>query len=74
MLQAADIISWGARRRASSLPIAGPFRSINKIFAAKSHVEGEWKPEWLQQLGESLSNQIELENAKPEGQRFIPKV
>ena len=74
MLQAADIISWGARRRASALPLGRAFESINKLFTDSSHIEGNWEPEWLRQLGKLLSKNIEIENAKPEGQRFLPKV
>lgn len=64
MLQAADLISWGARRRASALPIAKPFESINKIFRAKCHIEDGWRPEWLKQLGTHLVKLIDEEEKK----------
>jgi len=57
LLQAADLIAWGARRRATKIPLKGAFESINKIFD-DHHNEAEWRPEWLQESAMRLSNSI----------------
>jgi hypothetical protein len=59
ILQAADMISWGARRRASNVSFSGGFAPIESIFADRTrHAEARWMPKWLTELGEHLNDAI----------------
>jgi len=58
-LQAADVIAWAARRRASVYRLSYPFDPLNDLFEnTPHHSEASWQPEWLTQLGNSLSKYI----------------
>jgi hypothetical protein len=58
-LQAADVIAWGARKRAGGISIPYPFDPINQIFDDRvRHAEAKWFEEWLSELGEGLSRSI----------------
>lgn len=73
ILQAADVLAWTARRRATEIDLGYSFGPLASLFE-KPHTETKWYPSALKQLGEFLAKQIEIEKAKPEGQRFLPKV
>jgi hypothetical protein len=67
LLQAADLIAWGARRRATKLPLNGVFESIKKVFD-EYHTEVEWKKEWLQESAMRLASSIKtFQEAKRNG-------
>jgi hypothetical protein len=65
ILQAADVISWGARRRASNLKLGSGLSPIDRIFSG-SHIESGWMPKWLDELGANLKASIE-QRKKNEG-------
>ncbi len=59
ILQAADVISWGARRRATNLPLRAGLEPIERIFTDPTrHKEAPWMPAWLTELGENLARKI----------------
>jgi hypothetical protein len=59
VLQAADVIAWGARRRASNLPLHKGFEPIATILDdPKFHHPDAWKREWLADLGKKLQGII----------------
>ncbi len=53
VLQAADVIAWGSRRRESQIPLVHPFAPIGKIFA-ENHVRTPWESGMLKDLATSL--------------------
>jgi hypothetical protein len=60
VLQAADMIAWGVRRRVSGIPFGDIFTPIETILNdEKNHAEQEWKADWLKQLGERILRRIE---------------
>jgi hypothetical protein len=59
VLQAADVIAWGVRRRASKKPFTYAFDPVEPVIAeANHHVEQSWEPAWLTQLGTALDRRI----------------
>jgi len=54
-LQAADVIAWGARRRAIGDPIGKGFQPISKIFD-ENHIQSQWEESWLKNLNDSILN------------------
>ncbi len=60
VLQAADVIAWGARRRTSGVAFGHAFEPINKIIKEENgHFHTPFEPAWLKELGESLEAKIE---------------
>lgn len=60
ILQAADVVAWGVRRRATNIPLRSPFDPIEKIIDVENnHFEHSWKAEWLGTLGDSLRRLME---------------
>jgi uncharacterized protein DUF3800 len=66
VLQAADIIAWGARRRASGKPFAKGFEPILEILQDKYHECIDWKADWLSAIGKGLQSRIESGDAARE--------
>jgi hypothetical protein len=62
VLQAADIIAWGVRRRASNRHFPNGLEPIACIFDS-GHNENIWKPEWLKTLGEGLLRELTAKQA-----------
>lgn len=59
VLQAADVIAWGARRHVSGLPIPYAFEPIGDILQeANAHNRASWTPALLAELGNVLATQI----------------
>ncbi len=63
ILQAADIIAWTARRRATEIELGYGFAPLESLFGS-GHAETKWYPTFLEKLGEFLSQQIATEKAK----------
>lgn len=63
ILQAADVIAWAARRRATKIELGYAFAPIAALFEEPNrHIEASWKTEWLQKLGAYLAEQMAAEN------------
>ena len=61
-LQAADVIAWGVRRRATNIPFGGSFSPIESILdETTKHAEHKWTDDWLQQLGGNIAERLERE-------------
>jgi uncharacterized protein DUF3800 len=59
VLQAADVIAWGARRRATNLSFNYGFSPITKILELENHhVEFSWQADWLKQLGQAITRYV----------------
>lgn len=59
-LQAADLIAWGARRRATGISLKNEFASVGEIFSdAVKHAEWSWENKLLRQLGEYLTSEMQ---------------
>ena len=60
ILQAADIIAWGTRRRASRLRFMPGLEPVEKLLVSDEphHTEIPWKPEWLREFGANLAQGI----------------
>jgi hypothetical protein len=72
LLQAADVVAWGARRRATKLSMNHGFSPILRIFEPSYHIEADWKSEWMVGLNETLMQQYRrLEVAKDEERNRI---
>jgi len=55
ILQAADLIAWGSRRKASKLSLEYPFNPIFNILSDNDrHLDSAWKPDWMMKLKEGL--------------------
>ncbi len=58
-LQAADLIAWGARRRATGVPFGRAFQPIGGVFSDSArHTEAEWRTDWVRELGAHLARQL----------------
>jgi hypothetical protein len=65
ILQAADIVAWGARRKASGQHFPSGMEPIKSIFVPEDgHTDVEWKPEWLRDLGDNLGRVIAKHEAQ----------
>jgi hypothetical protein len=60
ILQAADVIAWGTRRRVSGIAFGPGFAPIEKLLTSDEshHTEIPWKTEWLREFGTSLAKII----------------
>lgn len=54
VLQAADVIAWGTRRRASGIALDYPFNPIMGIFGEEHHAEASWESHLLKGLADGL--------------------
>jgi hypothetical protein len=55
ILQAADIVAWGARRRRTGKPFGYAFEPINSILnRQEGHGEADWKAGWLKEVSEAV--------------------
>jgi len=55
ILQAADVIAWGARRRASKKPFGIGLTPIERILDSdRGHVEMTWEIGWMNEVNENL--------------------
>lgn len=61
ILQAADLIAWGTRRRVSGVSFSGGFEPIKELLTSdeKYHAEIPWKTEWLKLFGTNLVQRME---------------
>ncbi|MHB8069408.1 MAG: DUF3800 domain-containing protein [Desulfobaccales bacterium] len=59
-LQAADIISWGTRRRISGLKLVDGFEPIDNILDDKAHIQARWEENWLQELASILMEKLQV--------------
>ncbi len=67
VLQAADVIAWGARRRTSNKPFPLGLEPIGEMLAAHGHNEASWKDEWLVELNSGLIKEVQrLEKLREE--------
>jgi hypothetical protein len=58
ILQAADVIAWGVRRRATQISL-GAFEPVADILKEeKNHAEASWKSDWIKELGDALIRRI----------------
>jgi hypothetical protein len=65
ILQAADVIAWAARRRASNISFGYGFCPLEIIFADPDrHKEAPWMEKWLKDLGDFLRQSIDEEKRK----------
>ena len=69
ILQAADMIAWGRRRKASGMGLQYPFNPILRILDdVGGHLESVWKPEWMVKLRAALDLCVaRIENEKKQG-------
>jgi len=60
ILQAADIIAWGTRRRASQLRFLPGLDPVEKLLTTDEvhHTEIPWKLEWLRGFGTNIAQRI----------------
>jgi Protein of unknown function (DUF3800) len=58
VLQAADIIAWGTRRRLSNLGFPPGLEAINKLVSDPRHLRSNWEPRWLADLNDGLATAI----------------
>jgi hypothetical protein len=60
ILQAADIIAWGTRRRVTGVPFGSGFAPIEQLLTsdASHHAEIPWKADWLKEFGTNLARRI----------------
>jgi hypothetical protein len=63
VLQAADVIAWGSRRRASGLRFPPGYEPILEIFSS-GHNEASWTPELLQMVGGNIMRLLDEEKAQ----------
>jgi hypothetical protein len=55
ILQAADVVAWGVRRRVTGKSFGYGFEPIVDILEKnKSHGEANWKTDWMQEMGEAV--------------------
>ena len=65
VLQAADLIAWGVRRRLSGNPFLKWFEPITEILdEAKGHAQQQWKEHWLKVFSNHLQ-EVESELLNP---------
>jgi hypothetical protein len=60
ILQAADMIAWGARRKASQMAFMPGLEPLNGLLNAEDpqHMELPFWPEWLKEIGLQLAELI----------------
>lgn len=64
ILQAADIIAWGARRKTTGKPFPKFFSPIERILEFKRHhVENDWNPEWMEEISKGVMKKYEQAKA-----------
>jgi hypothetical protein len=69
VLQAADVIAWGARRRAAGLGFPAGYEPITDILnATNGHNAAEWTPELLKQVGDNIMRKMSGEQAEEDGE------
>jgi hypothetical protein len=68
ILQGADVVAWGLRRRLSSQLFGYSFEPIKRIFET-NHVESPWHPEWLKMLSGNLQKKEAELKAAAEGKK-----
>ena len=55
ILQAADVVAWGARRRTTGKTFGYSFEPVNDILKRQEgHGEADWKGEWLKQVSDAV--------------------
>jgi hypothetical protein len=55
ILQAADVVAWGVRRRTTGKPFGYAFEPIRDILnKQEGHGEADWKAEWLKEMSEGV--------------------
>jgi len=61
ILQAADIVAWGTRRRICGFPFGYGFSPINDFLTSDEshHAEIPWKAEWLREFGANIARRIQ---------------
>jgi hypothetical protein len=60
ILQAADVIAWGARRRITNIPFGFAFEPISRIVTPSDHhADGSWKSEWLKEVWDSILHRLD---------------
>ncbi len=65
ILQAADVVAWGARRKATKIPFGCGFSPVAEILKEENyHQENDWKSEWLQHLGQAWAHYVKELEAK----------
>jgi len=64
VLQAADVIAWGARRRAAGLAFPPGYEPITEIINEDVHNVAGYTPELLKELGENIMRKLAEEQVK----------
>ncbi len=55
ILQAADVIAWGARREATNISFGIPFSPVTRILEReRGHARVSWKTQWMDKLSENV--------------------
>jgi hypothetical protein len=58
ILQAADVIAWGARRRANQKPFGSGLAPIERILEkSRGHVEASCEADWLSEVDTNVMHQ-----------------
>ena len=73
ILQAADVVAWGARRRTTGKMFGHSFEPINDILnEQKGHGEADWKGEWLKEVSNAVMKRYweAKANTQEEGGRY----
>lgn len=65
ILQAADVIAWGVRRKILNKSFPKSLSPINRILDAnKGHVQKEWEPDWLKIITDNVMKKYEQAKAR----------
>jgi hypothetical protein len=67
VLQAADVIAWGARRRAAGLRFPPGYEPILEVITEGGHNEAAWTPELLKELGANIMRKLAEEKLGDNG-------
>lgn len=69
ILQAADVIAWGTRRKSSNVPFGTGFAPINDMLSDEHyHAHQHWKQEWLVEFGTELEISIREGRGMPDAE------
>lgn len=67
ILQAADVIAWGTRRKSSNVPFGDSFGPVNDLLSdAPHHAHQDWKQSWLIEFGTELERSIQELRGMPD--------
>jgi len=65
ILQAADVIAWGSRRKATNISIPKPFSPIQRILEMENgHVQKDWDGDWMKTISGNVMKRYEQAKAE----------